>query len=45
MVASWEYLEQILTVTVTVVQATFVHVTFAHFRNISAVIDPILMKL
>ena len=28
-----------------VVQATFVLVTFVHIRNISAVTDPILMKL
>ena len=44
-VASWEHLEQILTVTVTFVQATFVQVTFVHIRNISAVTDPIVMKL
>ena len=43
-VASWEHLEQILTVTVTVVQATFAHVTFVHIKNISAVTDLILMK-
>ena len=55
MVASWEYLEQVLTVTLTVVQApfsqvtfvqaTFVQVKFVHNKNISAVTDPILMKL
>ena len=44
-VGTWEPLEQILTVTVTFVQATFVQVTFVHIRNISAVTDPILMKL
>ena len=44
-VASWEHLEQILTVTVIFVQATFVQVTFVHIRNISAVTDPILMNL
>ena len=44
-VGSWEHLEQIKTVTVTFVQATFVLATFVHIRNISAVTDPILMKL
>ena len=44
-VASWERLEQMLTVMATFVQATFVQVTFDHVRNISAVSDPILMKL
>ena len=44
-VASWEHLEQILTAMATFVQATFVQVTFDHIRNISAVTDPILMKL
>ena len=44
-VASWENLEHIQTVTVTFVQSTFVQVTFFHIRNISAVTDPILMKL
>ena len=48
-VGSWEYLEQILTVTVTfvqaIVQATFVLVTFVHIRNISAVTDTIWTKL
>ena len=44
-VASWEHLEQILTVTVTFVQATFVQVTFVHIRNISTVSEPILIKL
>ena len=44
-VASWEHLEQILTVMVTFIQATFVQVTFDHISNISAVTDTILMKL
>ena len=44
-VGSWEHLEQIPTVTVTFVQATFVLMTFVHIRNISTVTDPILMKL
>ena len=45
-IGSWEHLlEQIPTVMVTFVQATFVLVTFVHIRNISAVTDPILMKL
>ena len=44
-VGSWEHPQQILTVMVTFVQATFVQVTFVHIRNISAVTDPILMKL
>ena len=34
---SWEHLKQIPTVRVTFFQATFVLVTFVHFRNISAV--------
>ena len=47
---SLEHLEQIPTVTVTFVRATFVRATFVlatfvHIRNISAVTDPILMKL
>ena len=44
-VVSWDYLEQILAVPVTFVQATFVLVTFVHIKIISAVTDPILMKL
>ena len=44
-IGSWEYLEQIPTVTVTFVQATFVQATFVHIRNISAVTYPILMKI
>ena len=40
-----DHLKQILTVTVTFVQATFGLVTFVHIRNISAVTDPILTKL
>ena len=39
------FLEQIPTVTVTFVQATFVLVIFVHIRNISAVTDTILTKL
>ena len=42
---SWEHIQQITTVTTTFVQATFVLGTFVHIRNISAVTDPILMKL
>ena len=42
---SWEHLKQNLTFTVTFVQATFVLETFVHIRNISAVTDPILIKL
>ena len=42
--SSWEHVEQIPTVMVTFVQATFVLVTFAHIRNISPVTDPILTK-
>ena len=41
----WDHLEHIPTVTVTFVHATFVLVTYVHIRNISAVTDPILMKL
>ena len=49
-VGSWEHLEQIQTVTGTFVQTTFVQstftqMTFIHIKNISAVTDPILMKL
>ena len=49
-ISSWEHLEQMPTVMVTFVQAifvqaTFVLVTFVHIRNISALSDPILMKL
>ena len=44
-VGSREHLEQIPTVTGTFVQVTFVQVTFIHIKNISAVTDPILMKL
>ena len=40
----WDHLEQILSVAVTFVQATFVLVTFVHIRNILAVTDPILTK-
>ena len=44
-VGSCEHLEQIPTVRVTFVHARFVLVTFVHIKNISAVTDPILMKL
>ena len=44
-VGSCEHLEQILAVRVTYIQATFVLVTIVRIRNISTVIDPILMKL
>ena len=44
-VGSWDPLEQIPTVMVTFVQATFVPETFVLFRNISPVTDPILTKL
>ena len=44
-IGSWEHQEQIPTVTVTFVQATFFLVTFVHIRSISAVTYPILMKL
>ena len=43
--SSWNHLEQILTVTVTFVQATFILATFVQIKNISAVTDPILTKL
>ena len=45
MVGSWDPLEQIPTVTVTLVQATFVLATFVHIRNILAVTYLILTKL
>ena len=41
----WEHLEQIPTVMMTFVQATFVLTTFIHIRNISVVTDPMLTKL
>merc|ERR1711954_244106 len=44
-VGSWVHLEQILTVTVTFVQAIFVLVTFVHIRNISAVTDTVKGKV
>ena len=44
-VGSCERLEQIPTVMVIFVQATFVLATFVHIRNISALTYPILMKL
>ena len=40
-----EHLEQNPSVRVTFVHATFVLATYVHIRNISAVTDPILMKL
>ena len=45
MVGSWEHLEQIPTVTVAFVQATFVLQTFVHIWNFSTVTDPIWTKL
>ena len=45
MIAFWDYLGQISTVTVTFVQATFVLVTFVHISNISVVTDTIWTKL
>ena len=45
LVASREHLEQIPTVMVIFGQAIIVLVTFVQIRNISAVIDPALMKL
>ena len=44
-VGSCEHLEQILTVRMTFVHATFVLPIFVHIRNISAVTDQIFMKL
>ena len=44
-VGSLEHLEEIPSVTVTFVQASFVLGTFVYIRNISAVTDPILTKL
>ena len=44
-VASWEHLEQIPTIKLTFLQATFVLVTFVHISNISAGTDLIWMKL
>ena len=38
-VDSWDNIDQIPTVTVTSIQATFVLVTFVHIRNISAASD------
>ena len=42
---SWEHLEKITTVMMTSVQAAFVLATFVHIKSISALTDPILMKL
>ena len=44
-VGSCEHLEHIPTVRVTFIHATFVLASFVHIRDISAVTDPILMKL
>ena len=44
-IGSWKHLEQIPTVMVAFVWATFVLVTFVHIRNISTVTDLILLKL
>ena len=44
-VASWEHLEQIQNIKLTFVQATVVLVTSVHIKNISAVTDPILIKI
>ena len=44
-VGCWKHLEEIPTVMLTFVQETFVLATFVHIRNISALTDPILMKL
>ena len=43
-VGSWDHLEQIPTVMMIFVQATFVLATFVHISNISAVTDPILAR-
>ena len=44
-VGSREHIEQISNVTVKFVHTTFVMARYFHFRNISAVTDPILTKL
>ena len=44
-VGSWEYIEQIPTLTVTFVKATFVLETLVHIMNITAVTDLMLTKL
>ena len=44
-VGSWDHFEHMPTATATFIQVTFVLVTFAYKRNISAVTDPILTKL
>ena len=44
-VASWGHVEQIPTIKLTYVQATFVLATFVYIRNITAVTDSILTKL
>ena len=41
----WEQIQQITTVPMTFVQATFVLGTFVHISNISAVTGPIWIKL
>ena len=42
---SWDHLQQIPTMTMTFVKATFVMATSVHIRNVSAVTAPILPKL
>ena len=44
-VASWKHLEQVPTIKLTFVHATFALATIVHIKNILAVTDPILMKL
>ena len=44
-VGSWKHVEEIPTVMVIFVQATFVLAMIVHIRNISAVTDTILTKL
>ena len=44
-VGFWDYLEQISTIAVIFVHATFCPATFVHIRNISSVTDLILTKL
>ena len=43
-IGSWDHLEQILIVTVTFDWTIFVLATFVHFRNVSAVTEPIWTK-
>merc|ERR1712115_479200 len=42
---SWEHIQQITTVTMTFVQATFFLWTFVHISNIAAVTGPVLINL